>query len=96
MNRRSHWENVYTTKGHDQVSWFREHLDTSLRMIVGTGVEKDAAIIDIGGGASTLVDDLLITDLLMCPCSIFLQPRSQPVRSDWADAAAMSNGSLPT
>ncbi len=59
MNRRSHWENVYTTKGHDQVSWFREHLDTSLRMIVGTGVEKDAAIIDIGGGASTLVDDLL-------------------------------------
>jgi len=59
MNRKSHWENVYQTKGRDQVSWFREHLDTSLRMITNTGVGRDAAIIDVGGGNSTLVDDLL-------------------------------------
>ncbi len=59
MDKKAHWENVYTTKGHDEVSWFREHLETSLQMIEGTGVGKDAAIIDIGGGNSTLVDDLL-------------------------------------
>jgi ubiquinone/menaquinone biosynthesis C-methylase UbiE len=59
MNKKSHWENVYQTKNVDQVSWFREHLDNSLQMILNTNVEKDAAIIDIGGGSSTLVDDLL-------------------------------------
>ncbi len=59
MNKKTHWENVYQTKGRDEVSWFREHLDTSLRMITNTGVGKDAAIIDVGGGNSNLVDDLL-------------------------------------
>ena len=59
MNQKEHWENVYKTKAHDQVSWYREHLETSLKMILDTGVQKDAAIIDVGGGSSTLVDDLL-------------------------------------
>lgn len=59
MNKQEHWENVYQTKGRDEVSWFREHLDTSLQMITNTGVSKDAAIIDVGGGNSNLVDDLL-------------------------------------
>ena len=59
MDKKSHWENVYTTKAFNQVSWYREHLDTSLKMILGTGVAKDAALIDVGGGSSTLVDDLL-------------------------------------
>src|SRR6266705_7075832 len=57
--KREHWENVYRTKPRDQVSWYREHLDTSLRMITKTGASKDAVIIDVGGGNSTLVDDLL-------------------------------------
>jgi ubiquinone/menaquinone biosynthesis C-methylase UbiE len=59
MDKKSHWENVYTTKSPDQVSWYREHLDNSLKMILNTKVGKDAAIIDVGGGSSTLVDDLL-------------------------------------
>ncbi len=59
MNKREHWDNVYTSKRRDEVSWFREHLDTSLEMILKTGVTKDAAIIDVGGGNSTLVDDLI-------------------------------------
>lgn len=59
MNRKEHWEKVYATKSVDQVSWYREHLENSLQMIIGTGVDKTAAIIDVGGGASTLVDDLL-------------------------------------
>lgn len=59
MDKKQHWENVYESKAHDQVSWYRGHLETSLTMIVDTGVQKDASIIDVGGGSSTLVDDLL-------------------------------------
>ena len=58
-DRKHHWENVYQTKTREQVSWFREHLETSINLILGTGVAKTAAIIDVGGGNSTLADDLL-------------------------------------
>lgn len=59
MDRKGHWENVYKTRSDLEVSWYREHLENSLRMILDTGVGKDAALIDVGGGSSTLVDDLL-------------------------------------
>jgi SAM-dependent methyltransferase len=59
MNLAAHWERVYRTKRPDDVSWFRSHLEMSLALIQRTGVSLDAPIIDIGGGASTLVDDLL-------------------------------------
>jgi len=59
VDKKQHWENVYQTKNGDEVSWYREHLDTSIKMILSTGVGKEAAIVDIGGGNSTLVDDLL-------------------------------------
>jgi hypothetical protein len=56
-----HWQNVYLTKAPDQVSWFRPHLETSLAFIErATGGKRDSAIIDAGGGASSLVDDLLL------------------------------------
>ncbi len=58
MQAREHWEKVYTTKATDAVSWFQPHADISIDMITATGMGKDAAIIDVGGGASTLVDDL--------------------------------------
>ena len=61
MDKKEHWENVYATKSQDQMSWYRDHLDNSLKLILQTGVEKDAAVIDVGGGSSTLVDDLLDT-----------------------------------
>lgn len=60
MQSKDHWEKVYTTKATDAVSWFQPHADVSVGLIKATGVGLDAAIIDIGGGASTLVDDLLI------------------------------------
>lgn len=59
MDKKSHWENVYTTKSHTEVSWFSEHIQSSLGLIEKAGAVKTAAIIDVGGGASTLVDDLL-------------------------------------
>lgn len=59
MQSKEHWEHVYSTKATDSVSWFQEHADHSLRLIAETGVPHTASIIDVGGGASTLVDDLL-------------------------------------
>jgi SAM-dependent methyltransferase len=60
MESRDHWERVYSTKQTDDVSWFQAHAERSLRLIRGTGVPCSAAIIDVGGGASTLIDDLLL------------------------------------
>ncbi len=57
--RRDHWEQVYAQKGSAGVSWHRPHLDTSLELIAAAGVDPEARVIDIGGGASTLVDDLI-------------------------------------
>lgn len=59
MDRKQHWEKVYSSKPSDAVSWFQPHAELSLHLIHQTGLGKDAAIIDVGGGASTLVDDLV-------------------------------------
>lgn len=55
---RSHWEEVYGRKPGKEVSWYRPHLERSLGWIAGLATPSDA-VIDIGAGASTLVDDLL-------------------------------------
>ena len=60
--RQAHWENVYGTKDEHAVSWFQEKPDISLDLIWATGVKTTASIIDIGGGASRLVDTLLDKD----------------------------------
>ena len=59
MDSKSYWEAVYSTKSPDSVSWFQEHAEESIRLIATTGLGNSAAIIDVGGGASKLVDDLL-------------------------------------
>ena len=59
LERQSHWQNVYQTKGERDVSWFQEVPTISLDLIRATGVGPDAPIIDIGGGASRLVDALV-------------------------------------
>ena len=59
MNDREHWDRVYTTKGPENVSWYRPHLERSLAFLEAARIDPDAAVIDVGGGASTLVDDLL-------------------------------------
>ncbi|MCL2660619.1 MAG: class I SAM-dependent methyltransferase [Acidobacteriaceae bacterium] len=57
--RKEHWENVYRAKASTEVSWYREHLDVSLGWIRRVAASRRAAILDIGGGASTLADDLI-------------------------------------
>ena len=57
--RSSHWDKVYATKGEAELSWFQDNPSTSLAMIRAANSEREAAIVDIGGGASRLVDALL-------------------------------------
>lgn len=57
--RQAHWENVYTKKGENEVSWFQENPAQSLELIAEVSMSPDTAIIDIGGGASRLVDSLV-------------------------------------
>ena len=59
MDAKTHWEKVYAIKAPDAVSWYRPHLETSLALIEGAAKSRSTSIIDIGGGESTLVDDLL-------------------------------------
>ncbi|WP_300438612.1 class I SAM-dependent methyltransferase [Zoogloea sp.] len=59
MQSKDHWEKIYTGKAADELSWFQAHAELSLRLIRNAGTPPTAAIIDVGGGASTLVDDLL-------------------------------------
>ncbi len=58
-SREQHWQEVYSTKDEAEVSWFQDRPQTSLGLIAQTGLSSDASLIDIGGGASRLVDALL-------------------------------------
>lgn len=55
----AHWENVYSTKGEEDVSWFEADPQTSLDLFDLVGAQPDWGVIDIGGGASRLVDKLV-------------------------------------
>ena len=57
--RQAHWDSVYTTKTAEEVSWFQARPGISLEFIERTGKGRDASIIDVGGGASRLIDALL-------------------------------------
>ena len=57
--RRPHWDDVYKSKAADSVSWYQASPDMSLELIIDSGVGLNASIIDVGGGASILVDKLL-------------------------------------
>jgi SAM-dependent methyltransferase len=57
--RQEHWDEVFTTKADEAVSWFQATPETSLRLIRACQLPKDAAILDVGAGASRLPDALL-------------------------------------
>ena len=59
IDRQTHWQKVYRTRTADSVSWYRPHLDVSIELLGLAGLAADSRVIDIGSGASTLVDDLL-------------------------------------
>jgi ubiquinone/menaquinone biosynthesis C-methylase UbiE len=59
MDTQTHWEKIYTEKAPNAVSWYRPHLETSLALIEKAAPGASASVIDVGGGESTLIDDLL-------------------------------------
>ena len=59
MGTREHWQQVYETKSPSEVSWYQASPTLSLELIQATGLDHQASIIDLGGGASRLVDELL-------------------------------------
>ncbi len=59
MEGEQHWDRIYRSKAPEAVSWHRPHLERSLAFIEGAGLDREEGILDVGGGASTLVDDLL-------------------------------------
>jgi 2-polyprenyl-3-methyl-5-hydroxy-6-metoxy-1,4-benzoquinol methylase len=85
---KTHWDHVYQTKAPDAVSWYRAHLETSLALIERAAGRLSASIIDVGGGESTLVDDLLahgyqnITVLDVSPTAIEVTQRRLGVAAE--------------
>ena len=59
MTQQEHWQNAYSTNPLDTLGWYTPHVEISLNWIRQLGLSKDSGIIDAGGGACTLVDDLL-------------------------------------
>jgi len=59
VDRAGHWDDVYGTRRVDEVSWFQHRPVTSLALLEGLALPSEAGIVDVGGGASTLVDELV-------------------------------------
>ena len=58
MERKGHWEHVFTTKGEQDVSWFESLPALSLEMLEASGLTPESCVLDVGGGDSRLVDHL--------------------------------------
>src|SRR5262245_23769977 len=59
MDPREHWEHIYSSTAASKVSWYQPEATVSLQLIRHVAREPDPPLIDVGGGASTLVDGLL-------------------------------------
>jgi SAM-dependent methyltransferase len=58
MNRRQHWQGVYSSRAEHDVSWFESLPATSIRLLEAAGLDSDTCVLDVGGGDSRLVDHL--------------------------------------
>ena len=99
MDRKAHWEKVYNDKAPDEVSWHQDHPTFSLTLIDQAGIAPESPVIDVGGGASNLVDHLLdrgfadVTVLDLAGAALErararLGPRAEQVRWLEADVTA--------
>ncbi|HLY51627.1 MAG TPA: hypothetical protein VKQ31_01330 [Steroidobacteraceae bacterium] len=87
MSREAHWEGVYRTRPADQVSWYRPHLETSLRLIEEAQPDRNGRIIDVGGGAATLV--------AATSSSRPSARRGRPVAAAWRSSATVRPSCTP-
>jgi ubiquinone/menaquinone biosynthesis C-methylase UbiE len=99
MQAKEHWQKVYTSKAPTEVSWFQEHAALSMKFIREAGVPAGAPIIDVGGGASRLAEDLLtdgygnvtvldISGAALAAARMRLGPRAADVR--WIEADVLA------
>lgn len=99
LDRKGHWEEIYTRKEPDQHSWYQGRPDISLALIAASGVGPDAAIIDVGGGASTLTDALLqqnYSKITILDISIAALARARYRLEDQADRVHWVNADITT
>lgn len=92
-----HWDEVYRKRGAAGVSWYQPRLQTSIDLVAGIGLPKDAALIDVGGGAATLVDDLLsrgFTDVTVLDLSAVALDESRRRLGDRASAVHWIEGDV--
>lgn len=88
-----HWEQVYGSKAADAVSWYAPRLEESLNYVRQTGLGTDAAVLDVGGGEATLVDDLLEAGYRkVSVLDISARARLKSAVPGWASGPAASPG----
>ncbi len=99
MDAKAHWERIYKTKQPHEVSWYQPEATTSLALIRRVAPDASARIIDVGGGASTLVDGLIaagyreVTVLDLSPASLELargRLGNSASRVSWLEADVLS------
>jgi SAM-dependent methyltransferase len=99
MDTKEHWEQVYARSDPDALSWFQMHADQSLRLVRNSGLPGTASIIDIGGGASKLVDDLMAcrySNLSVLDLSAAAMASSQQRLGPLAQAVQWIEGDITT
>ena len=89
MGAQEHWERIYDGKTLEEMSWHRAHLETSLALIERAAGDRSAAIIDVGGGASTLVDDLTARGYRNVTVLDISQPAIEIAKKRLGDAAGL-------
>lgn len=97
MNSRTHWNEIYRSRGPDQVSWFEPEATVSLEMIERVLPDRNASIIDVGAGASTLVDGLLAAgyhDITLLDLSGAALAQARQRLGDASDAIAWREGNV--
>jgi SAM-dependent methyltransferase len=93
MNRREHWDAIYTTRREQDLSWFETAPVVSMRLIQAAGLSTETCVIDIGGGDSRLVDQLLakgVTCLAVLDVSGVVLRRAQARLGAAAEATALT------
>jgi hypothetical protein len=96
MDVQTHWEKIYSEKAPKRVSWYRPHLETSLALIEQSAPGRFASVIDVGGGESTLVDDLLARNYENITVLDISQSAIDANRKRLGGTAEVSIGSSPT
>jgi 2-polyprenyl-3-methyl-5-hydroxy-6-metoxy-1,4-benzoquinol methylase len=102
---RQHWEDIYTTKQPEEVSWTQPDAGLSLQFIMQVAPKRDARILDVGGGESPLVNALLAngySDVTVNDISAAAMQRAQArlgvqaCKAQWVEAdITQPNGALP-